>query len=88
LNWGGGNEFFCYFQKPLINYCSYLFFGFDFMSGLFGEKKVDQKDRLKQNKRIITKAIREIDKERTRLEQEERKFGADMKKAAAAGHMV
>ncbi|KAH7818103.1 Vacuolar protein sorting 2 (Vps2) [Monocercomonoides exilis] len=55
--------------------------------GIFGDSKpANTKDQIRQNKRIIEKAIREIDRERTRLQQEEQRHGAELKKAAKEGH--
>jgi charged multivesicular body protein 2A len=45
------------------------------------------KDLIKENKRVITRAIRELDRERTRMEREEKKLIADIKKMANQGQM-
>jgi len=56
------------------------------MGNLFG-KEIPLKDQIKENKRIISRAIRELDRERTRMEREEKKLIADIKKMAAQGQM-
>ena len=43
---------------------------------------------LKQNQRALNKAMRELDRERTRLEGQEKKVIADIKKMAKQGQMV
>jgi len=40
---------------------------------------------IKENKRTVSRAIRELDRERTRMEREEKKLIADIKKMAAEG---
>lgn len=42
---------------------------------------------LRQNQRALTKAIRELDRERTKMEQQEKKIIADIKKMAKQGQM-
>ena len=54
---------------------------------LFGKRKTPQ-ELLRQNQRALTKAMRELDRERTRMEQQEKKVIADIKKMAKAGQMV
>ena len=54
---------------------------------LFGKKKTPQ-EMLRQNQRALTKAIRELDRERSKMEQQEKKVIADIKKMAKAGQMV
>lgn len=57
--------------------------------GIFGDSSsAPPKDALRQNKRMIDRAVREIDRERTRLKQEETKHAAELKKAAHEGHKV
>ena len=55
--------------------------------GAFGSKKTT-KELLRENKRTITKAIRELDRERAKMEQEEKKCIADIKKHAKLQQMV
>jgi charged multivesicular body protein 2A len=43
---------------------------------------------LRQHQRSLTKAQRELDRERTKLEQQEKKLIMDIKKSAKAGQMV
>ena len=45
-------------------------------------------ERLRQHQRALAKAQRELDRERTKLEQQERKLVADIKKSAKAGQLV
>ena len=54
---------------------------------LFGKKKTPQ-EMLRQNQRALTKAMRELDRERQRMENQEKKIIADIKKHANAGQMV
>jgi charged multivesicular body protein 2A len=57
------------------------------MDFLFGSRKTPQ-EMLRENQRMITRSVRELDRERTKLEQQEKKLVADIKKAAKAGQMV
>ena len=43
---------------------------------------------LRQNQRALNKAMRELDRERQRLEMSEKKVIADIKKMAKMGQMV
>lgn len=43
---------------------------------------------LRQNQRALNKATRDLDKERQKLEQQEKKIIADIKKMAKQGQMV
>ena len=54
---------------------------------LFG-RVVTPAERLRQHQRMLAKAQRELDRERGRLEQTEKKLAADIKKSAKAGEMV
>lgn len=45
-------------------------------------------ERLRQHQRALAKAQRELDRERTKLEQGEKKLIMDIKKSAKAGQMV
>ena len=49
--------------------------------------KMSMKDRLKANKRLIKKSIREMDRERTALEREQKTLEADIRKMAKQGQM-
>ena len=51
------------------------------MGNLFG-KEIPLKDLLRQNKRMINKAVRELDRERSNLEKESKKLEADIRKMA------
>ena len=53
---------------------------------LFGSKKSPQ-ELLKENQRTISRAIREIDRERLSLETQEKNYLAMAKRAASAGHI-
>ena len=54
---------------------------------LFG-RVVTPAERLRQHQRMLAKAQRELDRERGRLEQTEKKLAADIKKSAKSGEMV
>lgn len=54
---------------------------------LFG-RTVTPAERLRQHQRALAKAQRELDRERTKLEQQEKKLIADIKKSAKAGQLV
>jgi charged multivesicular body protein 2A len=54
---------------------------------LFGKKKTPQ-EILRQNQRALNKAMRDLDRERQRLEQQENKIKIDIKKMANQGQMV
>lgn len=43
---------------------------------------------LRQNQRALNRAMRDLDRERQRLEQQEKKIIADIKKMAKQGQMV
>ncbi|KAJ2933980.1 hypothetical protein H1R20_g3119, partial [Candolleomyces eurysporus] len=53
---------------------------------LFG-RTVTPAERLRQHQRALTKAQRELDRERTKLEQSEKKLIMDIKKSAKAGQL-
>ncbi|KAJ7580995.1 vacuolar sorting protein DID4 [Mycena floridula] len=53
---------------------------------LFG-RTVTPAERLRQHQRSLVKAQRELDRERTKLEQSEKKLVMDIKKSAKAGQM-
>lgn len=54
---------------------------------LFG-RTVTPAERLRQHQRSLTKAQRELDRERAKLEQSEKKLIMDIKKSAKAGQLV
>ncbi|KAL3102309.1 hypothetical protein niasHS_003718 [Heterodera schachtii] len=56
------------------------------MEFLFGKRKTPT-EMLRQNQRALNKAIRELDRERQRLEMSEKKIIADIKKMAKMGQM-
>ncbi|XP_034564351.1 charged multivesicular body protein 2a [Notolabrus celidotus] len=56
------------------------------MEFLFGSKKTPDQ-MLKQNQRALSRAMRELDRERMKLEQQEKKIIADIKKMAKQGQM-
>mmetsp|Transcript_35062 Transcript_35062/g.63082 ORF Transcript_35062/g.63082 Transcript_35062/m.63082 type:complete len:246 (-) Transcript_35062:221-958(-) len=56
------------------------------LEALFGKKKTPA-DILRENKRMMDKAIRELDRERMGLQNQEKKLIMDMKKMAKEGQM-
>lgn len=56
------------------------------MDFLFGRRKTPT-EMLRQNQRALNKAMRELDRERSRLEMQEKKIIADIKKMAKMGQM-
>ncbi|EDQ90236.1 uncharacterized protein MONBRDRAFT_20615, partial [Monosiga brevicollis MX1] len=56
------------------------------MEWLFGRKKTPE-ELLRENQRMLKKAMRELDRERTALERQEAKTLIDIKKAAKAGQV-
>lgn len=56
------------------------------MEFLFGKKKTPQ-EMLRQNQRALNKAMRDLDRERSKMEQQEKKTIADIKKMAKQGEM-
>jgi charged multivesicular body protein 2A len=54
---------------------------------LFGKKKTPQ-EMLRQNQRALNKAMRDLDRERQKMEQQENKIKIDIKKMAKQGQMV
>jgi len=56
------------------------------MGNLLGKEK-PLKEVLRENKRMITRAIRELDREKTALEREEKRLTIEIKKAAKEGQM-
>lgn len=57
------------------------------MEWLFG-KKLTPDELLKKNQRALNKAMRDLDRERARMEQQEKKIIMDIKKMAKEGQMV
>lgn len=57
------------------------------MEWLFG-KRVTPDEMLRKNQRALNKAMRDLDRERQRMEQQEKKIIADIKKLAKEGQMV
>lgn len=57
------------------------------MEWLFG-KRITPEEMLRKNQRALNKAMRDLDRERMRMEQQEKKIIADIKKMAKDGQMV
>lgn len=57
------------------------------MEWLFG-KKVTPEEMLRKNQRALNKAIRDLEREKMKMEQQEKKIIADIKKLAKEGQMV
>lgn len=57
------------------------------MEWLFG-KKLTPEELLRKNQRALNKAIRDLDREKLKMEQQEKKVIADIKKLAKEGQMV
>jgi charged multivesicular body protein 2A len=57
------------------------------MGTVFSKKEVPLNEQLRQNKRLINRAIRELDRERGQLEREEKRLIIDIKTQAKAGQM-
>jgi charged multivesicular body protein 2A len=57
------------------------------MEWLFG-RRMTPEEMLRKNKRALDKAIRDLDRERARMEQQEKKIIADIKKMAKENQMV
>lgn len=54
---------------------------------LFG-RKMTPEEMLRKNQRALNKAMRDLDREKARMEQQEKKIIADIKKMAKEGQMV
>jgi len=54
---------------------------------LFG-KRMTPDEMLRKNQRALTKAMRDLDRENMRMEQQEKKIIMDIKKMAKEGQMV
>ena len=70
-----------YFYTPSLFFIDFV------MSFLFGRRKTPQ-EMLRQNQRALNKAMRDLDRERQHMEQQEKKIIADIKKMAKQGQMV
>jgi len=57
------------------------------MEWLFG-RRMTPEEMLRKNKRALDKAIRDLDRERMRMEQQEKKIISDIKKMAKDKQMV
>lgn len=57
------------------------------MEWLFG-KKLSPEDMLRKNQRALNKAVRDLDREKQKMEQQEKKIINDIKKLAKEGQMV
>lgn len=57
------------------------------MEWLFG-KRITPEEMLRKNQRALNKAMRDLDREKMRMEQQEKKIIADIKKLAKEGQMV
>lgn len=57
------------------------------MDWLFG-KRLTPEEMLRRNQRSLNKAIRDLDRERMKMEQQEKKIIADIKKMAKDNQMV
>lgn len=57
------------------------------MEWLFG-KRITPEEMLRKNQRALNKAMRDLDREKVRMEQQEKKIIADIKKLAKDGQMV
>ena len=56
------------------------------MDWLFG-RRMTPDEMLRKNQRALNKAMRELDRERAKMEQQEKKIIADIKKMAKQGQM-
>ena len=57
------------------------------MEWLFGKKKTPAQ-MLRENKRLLDRTMRNLDRERVKMEQQEKKIIVDIKKMAKEGQMV
>jgi len=57
------------------------------MEWLFGRQTTPE-EMLRKNKRALDKAIRDLDREKARMEQQEKRIIVDIKKMAKEGQMV
>ena len=56
------------------------------MEFLFGKKKTPQ-EVLRENQRLLNKSMRELDRERTNLQRQEKKITVEIRKMAKQGQM-
>lgn len=54
---------------------------------LFG-RRMTPEEMLKKNQRVLNKAMRDLDREKAHMEQQEKKLITDIKKMAKDGQMV
>ena len=73
-------------QSTLSSFCSYLIRKYNTMGNLLGKEK-PLKEVLRENKRMITRAVRELDREKASLEKEEKRLTMEIKKAARENQM-
>ena len=57
------------------------------MEWLFG-KRLTPEEMLRKNQRALNKAMRDLDREKMKMEQQEKKIITDIKKMAKEGQMV
>ena len=57
------------------------------MDFLFGKRKTPEQ-MMRENQRTLNKAMRDLDRERARMEQQEKKIILDIKKMAKDNQMV
>lgn len=57
------------------------------MEWLFG-KRMTPEELLRKNQRALNKAMRDLDREKMKMEQQEKKIIGDIKKLAKEGQMV
>lgn len=57
------------------------------MEWLFG-KRLTPEEMLRKNQRALNKAMRDLDREKMKMEQQEKKIIMDIKKMAKEGQMV
>lgn len=57
------------------------------MEWLFG-KRLTPEELLRKNQRALNKAMRDLDREKQKMEQQEKKIIIDIKKLAKEGQMV
>ena len=51
-------------------------------------QKLTLKEQMRRNQRVLKKAIRDVDREKTKLERQQKKLVSDIKKLAKQGQMV
>lgn len=85
---------FCIFLKHNLVYLYFYYIDlinnllyFRIMEWLFG-KRITPEEMLRKNQRALNKAMRDLDREKVRMEQQEKKIIADIKKLAKDGQMV